>query len=454
MFNTSNNKKIAVLFPIETTARELHYKLALGLGFAASGFTTLVGSKERINDLLGSMQSYIYFDKSYHKGVSDKIYRLIKKQKGLIINLDEEGGVDYEDFSVLSVRYPEILFDIADMIFLWGSRQYDFLKSSRTKFNDAKVIVSGHPRFELLKPQFHALYEKETHRLKSTYGNYILFNTNMSFGNNIRGDDFVRSNYGPRIRNIDNVMRFHKQKFEAYKSLILKLSPRVKCNIILRPHPEEEVATYRQTFSNLKNVHVLFEGSVIPWILSSDVLIHPDCTTAIESLMLGRKAISYLPNTDKENIYYLPVALSTLFTDENAVIDYIVEKRYSNSCTDSSHALLESFFSFNHNSMETIVNKVANITIAKNIRTSGMHLGLYTIQRNLISIILGIATPPHKNKAFDKLLINKRKGLGKEVVITFFNELSTILGLSKRAGISHVCDGLYKISPVSKVLDQ
>ena len=40
-------------------------------------------------------------------------------------------------------------------------------------------------------------------KIKKRYHNFILINTNMGYGNHIRGDEFVESNYKGRFKNIN-----------------------------------------------------------------------------------------------------------------------------------------------------------------------------------------------------------------------------------------------------------
>ena len=68
----------------------------------------MVGEKSEIYKLIDLLEPVVYFDKAYHKGVSEKIYKNLKKD-AIILNLDEEGAVDYEDNRALLSRYPETI---------------------------------------------------------------------------------------------------------------------------------------------------------------------------------------------------------------------------------------------------------------------------------------------------------------------------------------------------------
>ena len=95
------------------------------------------------------------------------------------------------------MRFSKNLFSEVDYTFLWGSKQYELIKDNITDLS--KVEFTGHPRFEMLKPEYHYLYKDEVDNLIKEHGKFLLINTNMGFGNNIKGDDFVRYNYGERF---------------------------------------------------------------------------------------------------------------------------------------------------------------------------------------------------------------------------------------------------------------
>ena len=57
-------------------------------------------------------------------------------------------------------------------------------------------------------------------------------------------------------------------------------------------------------------MRVIYEGSVLPWILASDVLIHNSCTTGLEAYLLGRPVVAYCPVTSEVFDSVLPNAVS------------------------------------------------------------------------------------------------------------------------------------------------
>jgi surface carbohydrate biosynthesis protein len=407
-----------VLIPIETSSRELLYKVYLCQLLANNGFKCYLGSKYFINHLVNNLKGYIYLDKGYHKGQSELLYSKIKKNNGIIINLDEEGGVDFADGSTLQGRYSKSLFDFVDLTFLWGKAQHKLVAKNLNK--KSKVEVVGHPRFELLNNKYHYLYQREIDQIKKKIHDFILINTNMSFGNNIRGDVFVAKNYGTRFKCIDQIIAFDKKKLEAYRSLILKLSKQVKGTIIIRPHPEENHSYYLNAFNNIENVRVIYKGSVIPWLLSTNDMIHPDCTTAIEYLFSGKVSLSYLPfGYPKDFVTELPLAASKCFTNEDELISFIIEKEDSDKFSADNYPFAEDYFSISKSTTKLIIDgfcsirdSTPNIRSNKSSLTSLLFLKYYGVLRKLIS----------KNESY-RLSENKLEGFNKKNIQQIHNTI-------------------------------
>jgi len=352
--------------PIETSSRELLYKTYLCHLLAARGYTCYLGSKSTISYLMGRFRDYLYLDKGYHMGVSDRMYDQILQQGGSIINLDEEGAVDYADHSTLAGRYSKQLFDRSSLVLFWGQQQRDLVPEPYTR--ETRTAVTGHPRFELLKEEHQYLYADEVNRLRGRYSNFILINTNMGFGNNIRGDDFVRSNYGPRFKQIDRIIEFDKQKLQTYIELVRALAIESGKRIVLRPHPEESKEVYEQAFSDLAGVDVVFEGSVVPWLIAADLMIHPDCTTALESYFIGKIPLSFLPASYPEDLVTtLPLTASYQFDNLESILTAVINPAEQKlDLEESCITEIENYFSYSKASSELVVAEIEKLSPALN----------------------------------------------------------------------------------------
>lgn len=433
-----------VLLPVETAARELLYKLVLACRFATLGHDCYIGAKNDIYKLFSKVSPFVYFDKGYHQNVSDEIYRKIKQYGGIIANLDEEGGVDFKNCDTIAARYPERLFAYCDLIFLWGSAQYDRLHSKLKQTYESKIKITGHPRFDLLKRGYHFLYQDEVAKIKKAYNKYILISTNMGFGNNIRGDKFVKDNYGSRIKNINQLIEFDKIKVKTIVGLVEKLSPKVNETIIIRPHPEEKDGVYSAALNMLPNVKVIYEGSVIPWLIGAELMIHPDCTTGIESMMMGKKPISFLPANHLGLLTYTPVKVSTCFNDVNQLLRFILKKEYRNENFEIASKTLSSFFSFYCDSTDAIVKAISK----KMCRTDGSKRKDFEwYYPNYLKFIEKIKKIRHfQNKSGTyRLQKKKMRGFKQDEIATQVRKISTLLLRDEAIQTKRINRYLYKI---------
>lgn len=385
-----------ILIPIETISREIDYKVFLAMSLSIKGFQVIIGKKQSINRLLNRFTNYIYIDKGYHQQVSEEIYRKIKLNNGIILNLDEEGAVDFPNNSTLLNRYSPKMLKIVDKVFLWGNNQKKMIMDK----NDGllNLSVTGHPRFLLLKKKFHGLYDQESLTLKNKYGNFILINTNFGFGNNVNGDEFVEKNYENRFQNISEIIKEDKLKFKAIIELVNNLSK--EKNIIIRPHPEEKLETYNSIYSKNKNVKIIRENSSLPWIMASSKCIHIDCTTGIEAAILNKRVISFIPNyLNRDLLTKLPIEVSEVFSSIDKVLFYMNNNK---KIKTKKNKVLVDHFSIN-SSVENLINEI-NLIYEKNCINSYFFRdrfrdGIYSIKLILKKIIsLFYLNPLEKSK--------------------------------------------------------
>ena len=93
--------------------------------------------------------------------------------------------------------------------------------------------------------------------------------------------------------------------------------------IVVRPHPSENHNIWEQTVKDLSGCLVTGERNVLEWILASDVLIHTNCTTAVEAFLMGRRAIFYKPYPLGDYAQTLPNGVSLEAKDLDELIDMV-----------------------------------------------------------------------------------------------------------------------------------
>ena len=66
-------------------------------------------------------------------------------------------------------------------------------------------------------------------------------------------------------------------------------------DIVLRPHPEENIEAWKTFLEGIPNVHVIKNDSITPWVNNAFAVMHNGCTTAIEATVSGKPVITYKP---------------------------------------------------------------------------------------------------------------------------------------------------------------
>lgn len=444
-----------IYIPIEITARELEYKVWIATKLAKKGFKVYIGDKSSINHYMSFDRNYYYIDKGFHEGTSLTLWKRIKDRGGKIFSLDEEGAVDFKNGRVLKSRYAQELFSSVDHVFMWGENQY---KAVASKFKASlianKITVSGHPRFQLLATNY-SKYQDEAKSKNILYGKYILINTNMGFGNNVRGAPFVIKNYGSRIPEIQDVIDNDQKKISLLIDYVNNVLDKTGHTVVIRPHPEESAEVYLKVFSGRK-VRVVYEGSVVPWIIGSIAVIHFDCTTAIESVMLNKPAISISSNVfNNEIMCPVPVMVSHKADSFQEFISLINHCEARNlGTTSESERVLEEYFSFKKNSIDIIVSKIVKISenVNKNIEKGGLYNLIPILVQSIgFGIFRFFYLFTRYKSCIDPLIANKLKGLDYSCIKTTIDNLCTIGGNVTRVKLKREGGRIFSISNDNKV---
>ncbi len=313
----SSNKWIYL--PIGTKVRELYAKIFFSCIAAENNYNVLIGGKGTVLKVINYLPQGVYIDTLINEGVKDRFKRL-KEEGHFVAAWDEEGLVYTSPEAYLKERVSVEALRYLDLIFAWGKEQSDVIKTLGHKDIEEKIIVSGNPRTDILRPSFRQLFSDEARKIQECYSPMILINTNFDLYNHCDGRDVFIERLKSHKRILNDEMEkwflgwsdFRGELFYEFIEMIKRLSLDYKnYNIVIRPHPSESHEVWKDHFSDFRNVKVIHEDSVIPWILSSKVVIHNSCTTAVESYLLDVPAVAYCPV--RSNVYEsdLPNDLST-----------------------------------------------------------------------------------------------------------------------------------------------
>ncbi len=290
---------------LEVSARELDSKLLLAVVAASRGHDVIISDYESISKGLKRklLSPGIFHTKSLTPG---KIK--IKKHKEIIFNgckitsIDEEGGlVDYGYERMITLRYSNKTIKQASAIFTWGPEDFKTLKKFFPDSNK-KIYMTGSPRVDLWRPDFLSYWKQKYKKSKKPF---LLIPSNFGAGTDMR--TFyerieIRKKRGYFDRDPELLKKLTKQESEQFKLIscfleaIEYLAKRNKnFDIILRPHPAENIELWKILLEKTPNVKIIREDGVALWIKDAFAILHNGCTSALEACFLKTPVISYIP---------------------------------------------------------------------------------------------------------------------------------------------------------------
>lgn len=300
---------------METLARELDAYLLLAHEALKRGYRVVCGDSNEVKLFSRYVGGGVYLYKHWESKFPYPFNSELRRNY-YYAGLHQEGLV-WHDLNFFYRRMTEKgRSEKLDINFVKGTLQRDLLKEFYPALAPILKVI-GSPNFDLMRPEYQPLFEKEVTHLRARWGRFILINTNFVLGNKVSSytGDFLSDWNQSSIKNVGRPLNeeeqqvikesvsFYEKLFEEYAIMLKAVSARFpSINFILRPHPSENQERWRQVLAGLPNVHVIFEGSVVSWILASLGMIHTGCTTGIEAWGLRRPVIRYNPIA-KENPY-------------------------------------------------------------------------------------------------------------------------------------------------------
>ena len=303
------NKPLLII-PVETRVRELDAKLLLAIIALKQGFDVVLGALWEMKYLMDLLDRGIYLDKSIAK-TKYKWFQKCRENGFTIAALDEEGLVYFDAETYRQLRiFPESMEKIS-CFFAWGQDQAEVMAPLIGSMQ-SKVKISGNPRFDLLRPELRGFYQKDVESLRNKYGRILLINTSFSFANSSNDPEALLQTFSQypiaeeRPGFFQDWMAAQHRVMESFKEMLPLLRKRFpEHTILIRPHPSESLECWQELTRSMDRAHVVREGNVVPWILASDVLVHWNCTTAIEATLMGIPAISY--RKERSDLYEQPL---------------------------------------------------------------------------------------------------------------------------------------------------
>jgi surface carbohydrate biosynthesis protein len=320
-------RNLSLLIPVENQVRELDPKLLLACVAATKGFPSVIGPRREVHFRIPSFPRSVYLSKSV-TAASELVFRILRKLGHEVVAWDEEALVHLPEETYYSRRLSPTALESVSRLFAWGDDNAEMWRRYPDLPRNLPIHVTGNPRVDLLRPEMHGFYDREVATIREQHGDFILVNTNF---NHVNAFSTVQNLFQPPRREGElppfgraargmtrayaEGLRDHKQAvLENFKGLIPALERAFPDHVIVvRPHPTENQAVYREMASRCERVHVTNEGNVVPWLLATKALVHNGCTTGVEAYVMGVPAVSYRATVDErydDGFYRLPNKLS------------------------------------------------------------------------------------------------------------------------------------------------
>jgi hypothetical protein len=181
--------------------------------------------------------------------------------------------------------------DLVDLYCVWGRAQQAAFERHGTVPSNL-LQTTGCPRYDFCAAPWRSALPKP-----STASGYVLINTNFpvvnprfSQGSSDELEAMVQAGVAREF-----ARQFIVEAGQAYRS-VLDISIRLAkhfsgVQFVLRPHPFENIRSY-DALAELPNAHVIQDGTSLEWISGARLLIHQNCSTAIEATMLKVEPLS------------------------------------------------------------------------------------------------------------------------------------------------------------------
>lgn len=326
----ATNMRKTLILPAEIHSREFDARLLHGIVAAQHGWRVITGSKALINRAIWRMPRGVYLCQTMtHKRVI--VLRMLKSLGFAAFGWDEEGLIYFSRDIYLMRRISVDTLAMLQSMVTWGKQAAEDVEE-RAKSVGLTPLPLGNPRFDLVRPELKGLYDKEVAAIRARYGRFVLINTNFSSFNAVISLHDLKprttsEKHAPTETEKAGFAKGLAHRREVYDRFLADLpsftAQHRDTTFVLRAHPGENEGTWRKVFAGQANVHVIREGSSIPWLIATDALIHNNCTTAVEAAIAGLVPICYCPVVSLEDESTLPNPISYRVYDFAEMTDAI-----------------------------------------------------------------------------------------------------------------------------------
>lgn len=318
----------SLMIPVENQVRELDAKLLLSCVAAERGYPVLYGSRAFVHFEAAAAPRGVYLAKSMRR-LSDRMFGILHKLGHEIVCFDEEALVRKPDEEYYRERVSAKALGLVSHLIAWGEDDARVFRDF-DRYPGTPIHILGNPRIDMMRSEFRGYYEPERQAIQERFGDFILINSNFGEFNHYVShmSDALKMAKGERVEGETEYLkgraRFRYQIFQDFQKTLVTLAQALPdVTFVFRPHPTERHELWTELTGHFGNVHVVNEGSVLPWLMASSGMVSNGCTTTVESRLLDVPAINYQPVTSDVYDDPLPMALGHRCYDVSTLTEMV-----------------------------------------------------------------------------------------------------------------------------------
>ena len=308
------NTSQLLALPLHVWDRELDARLFLACMAAKLGYSSIIGHEYNIAGLYKNSSSLFYYGAGrpiFDQTRTCQWYEPLINSGGQVSLVFEEGLNDISDSSSIYTGITSRSLKACNSIYTWHVRESVQMKqvTDRTLHVslDEKCVPCLNTRFEMLGNIGRSYYSGKANAISDIFGQYILISDN--FGIDVFTGGTTLSSLDLNSKNIGNLKIkdskkeelkgfYHERHLKSVKSRELFCAT-INCiasafpdiNFVFRPHPIASPEYWYSNLRKLRNLSIIYKGSVEPWIYSSKAVIHAGCTTGLQAELAGVPAV-------------------------------------------------------------------------------------------------------------------------------------------------------------------
>lgn len=296
--------------PVETQVREFDAKLLLACVAAERGRPAYIGFQNRIRNCITSIPPGIFIAKGFAEKKAT-ILRILTNLGHEIYAWDEEGLVHHPPYVYYDRRMSAHSLDYVSGLFAWGD-DYKAMVEAYPNYDGTPIYSTGNPRADLLRPEVRQFYDPDVQRIRDRFGRFVLLNSSFGTSNLAVGGSSVEQNrFSQSVHDAASYwsgqLAYRADLFALYRDMTGALAARFPDRtFVVRPHPAEDMGSWRDFAASYPNLVIECEGNVTPWLMACDLMIHNGCMTAIEGALVDTPVIAYQPLRSETFDRHLP----------------------------------------------------------------------------------------------------------------------------------------------------